>query len=377
MLPTRTETIRTHRAAGGGIAAVYPIHYPRALLRAFGLLPVEVWGPPGVDTGRGDAMLQPYTCGIVRCGLSFLLDGGLGGVDESQPAAPGVDVVLVPHACDSLQGLGSVLLDFVQPRRFDRPVLTLYLPRGAEDEAFNVEFLASEIRALHDRLVEITGARPDEETLHQCIDREQRADGLMGALLRQRRALPLTNRALYAHLRAREFLPAEAFIDHASAALSSAGAETGSGRVPVLLSGIVPDPREMLDALDDASGWVVADDMACVSRRIYPDRSHRDPFMRMAGRLLAGPPDPTRGCEIGARIDHLTQRARESGAQGVIFYVVKFCEPELFQLPRVCRGLEQAGLSTLRLEIDVAEPLPDQIVTRLEAFMEMLAGVGR
>jgi len=88
-------------------AAVYPIHHPRALWPAFGILPEEVWGPPGVDTGPGDAHLQAYTCDIIRNGLSFLLSGGL---DET-------DLVVVPHGCDSLQGLGSVLLDFVRSHK--------------------------------------------------------------------------------------------------------------------------------------------------------------------------------------------------------------------------------------------------------------------
>ena len=76
-IPDRNQTIARHRKAGGAIAAVFPIHYPRALLRAFDLLPVEVWGPPGRSTTSGDAHLQAYTCSIVRCSLSFVLDGKL------------------------------------------------------------------------------------------------------------------------------------------------------------------------------------------------------------------------------------------------------------------------------------------------------------
>ena len=45
---------------------MFPIHYPRPLLRAFGLLPVEVWGPPGVDATLGASRLQAYACSIVR-----------------------------------------------------------------------------------------------------------------------------------------------------------------------------------------------------------------------------------------------------------------------------------------------------------------------
>ncbi|MBM4372046.1 MAG: 2-hydroxyacyl-CoA dehydratase, partial [Deltaproteobacteria bacterium] len=104
-IPGRMDTIRTFRAAGGLIAAVTPIHDPRALLRSHGVLPVEVWGPPRTDTAAGDARLQAYTCSIVRCALAFFQEGGLDPVD----------LLVMPHACDSLQGLASVMQKFVAP----------------------------------------------------------------------------------------------------------------------------------------------------------------------------------------------------------------------------------------------------------------------
>ena len=86
-LPGRMETIQSFKENGGSIAAVYPIHYPRSLFRAFDILPVEVWGPPKVDSDLGSRHLQPYVCSIVRNGLSFLLSGGL----------EVADIVIIPH----------------------------------------------------------------------------------------------------------------------------------------------------------------------------------------------------------------------------------------------------------------------------------------
>ena len=116
-IPERLDAIKEHQQRGGSIAAVFPIHYSRALLRAFDLLPVEVWGPSGLGGAHGAAHLQPYVCSIVHNAISFLETGGL----------EAAEVLIVPHACDSLQGLGSILIDFVQPKQ---PVLPLYLPRG-------------------------------------------------------------------------------------------------------------------------------------------------------------------------------------------------------------------------------------------------------
>ncbi len=357
-IPSRAETIRAWKAQGGGIAAVLPIHYPRALLRAFGLLPVEVWGPPRVDPAPGAAHLQPYVCSIVGNVLSFLLKDGL----------EVADVIIVPHTCDSLQGLGSLLLDFVRPRQ---PVFPLYLPRGRRES--DRQFLADECRALYGKLAAVTGRAPSEEELMESIRQEEEADSLLAELHRRRRALPLTDLAFYRLVRAREYLPAEEFAALARSVLDAPPADPRAG-IPILLSGIVPEPMALLDAINEMGGAVVADDLACCGRRLYPPGQSPDPFRRMAERILDGPPDPTRGSPIAERLQHLVRTARETSARGIVFYDVKFCEPELFDLPILRRGLQEAGLPSVHIEIDLNDPLSGQTLTRIEAFLEMVAG---
>lgn len=357
-LPTRSATLAAWRDGGGGVAAVYPIHHPRPLWRAHGLLPVEVWGPPVADTSRGDARLQAYTCSIVRCGLAFLESGGL----------EQVDVIVVPHACDSLQGLGSLLIDFAPPRQ---PVLTPYLPRTRDDAA--LDFLARELRLLGQRLGEITGQQPDAATLHARIDDDQRADVLTAELFAARRELSLDNVGFYRLLRSREYLPAERFVEIAQAALSSRAdaAQAGPG---LLLSGLVPEPMSLLEVLDRADAVVVADDFASTGRRVYAPSELEDPYARMAQRLLSSPPDPTLGHPIAQRVSHLVAACREAEVAAVVFYGVKFCEPERFDLPLVRRGLQEAlAIPCIDIEVDLASPLAHQAVTRVEALVEGLS----
>ncbi|MBW1880547.1 MAG: 2-hydroxyacyl-CoA dehydratase [Deltaproteobacteria bacterium] len=353
-IPSRIQTIREHHEAGGKVAAVYPIHYPRALFRAFGVLPVEVWGPPSADRNPAGAHLQVYVCSIVHCGLGFLLSGGLDIAD----------LIVVPHACDSLQGLGSLLLDFQPPKQ---PVQPFYVPRGEGTAA--TDFLVEELRALYAFLAEHTGAAPSDAEVMACIEREERAGAAVVSLFAERRALPLDNRAFYRVVRSREFLPAERFLDLCEATLASR-TEPDNRAVPVVLSGIVPEPMEVLDALSEAGAMVVADDLACCGRRMYPAGSSTDPFRRMAERLLGSPPDCTRGTTVRARLDHLRRLVEESGARAVVFYEPKFCEPEQFYLPLQRDALEADGIHTITIEVDIGDPLGMQAVTRIEALLE-------
>lgn len=356
IIPRRSDVIRAHKERGGLVAAVLPIHYSRALLRAFDVLPVEVWGPPQASAEYGAAHLQPYVCSIVRNALSFLQTGGLDVAD----------VILVPHACDSLQGLGSLLIDFY-PRR---PVIPLYLPRGQRPS--DADFLADELRSIYQRLEAITHRSPSVAELAVSIEREERADSLLAELYRQRIKLALTNIQFYRLARAREYLPVEAFSELAQAALSQAVAVRQNG-IPLLFSGIVPEPMSLFESITQMGGIVVADDLACCGRRIYPPGASDEPFRRMAESIQNAPPDPTRGSPIQDRLEHLVNLAGASGAKGVVFYDVKFCEPELFDLPHLRKGLQNAGIPSVTIEVDVGDPLSHQTLTRLQAFLEMIA----
>ncbi|UCD83519.1 MAG: 2-hydroxyacyl-CoA dehydratase [Deltaproteobacteria bacterium] len=355
-IPRRSEVISRHKERGGRVAAVFPIHYPRALFRAFNVLPVEVWGPPKIEARQGEKHLQSYTCSIVRNGLSFVISGGLNVAD----------FIVVPHACDSLQGFGSILIDFIKP---EKPVIPIYIPRGTRES--DIEFFTEELKSVFTRLAEAGAGSPSDPELIQAIEREEEADKLLQEIFQKRTHLPFSDIEFYRLVRAREYLPGEEFIELARDAVDRAGDNPQSG-IPIILSGIVPEPMEILNAIVRRGGVVVADDFACLGRRLYPAGKSEEPRRRMAESIILGPPDSTRGSPIGDRVRHLRKLVEESGARGVVFYNIKFCEPELFHLPILRKGLKDAGIPSVVVEADIGEELSRQVETSLETFMEVI-----
>ena len=354
-IPERKDVIQGIKSQGGMVAAVLPIHYSRALLRAFDIFPVEVWGPPRVDVSLGGSHLQPYVCSIVQNALSFIK---MGALDSAC-------LILIPHTCDSLQGLTSVLMDLVKPQP---PVFPLYLPRGQREE--DIVFLAAELRSLYADLSDLTGCKPTAAEVLNAIKREELSDQLLARLCERRLTLGLSNFDFYRLLRSREYLPAEDFAALAESALQTR-VEPQLG-TPLILSGILPEPMAVLDVIQKMNGLVVADDLACCGRRLYRPGFSEEPFRRMAESIVSAPPDPTRGNAIAERVQYITEMAAASGARGVLFYDVKFCEPELFDLPELRIALKEKGLASLNIEVDINNSLPHQIATRIGAFLEML-----
>lgn len=352
----REEAIRAHKKSGGRVAAVWPILAPRALFEAHGVLPVEVWGPPRVDTSHADAHLQAYTCDVVRKGLSFLLSGGL----------EAVDMVVVPHGCDSLQGLGSILPDFTG----DLPVLTFYHPRRIDGHA--VDYLTAELTRLHERLMGITGIAVSDERLLEEIGRDEAAGRGAQKFFEDRLSLPHSNRELYEVVRCREFLPGRTFAQFLEAEEKRRMTNKRSAGIRLVLSGVLPEPMCLLDALDELGGLIVGDDTIAVGRRFLAEGASTAPLKKIAEQMVGAPADSSRGSSIDARRDHLLALVNRTGAAGVVFHQLKFCEPEQFYLPALKRGLEKSGIPFVVIEHELSDELSGQAATRIEAFMETL-----
>ena len=144
-----------------------------------------------------------------------------------------------------------------------------------------------------------------------------------------------------------------------------------------MITGIVPEPRTIFSTLNDAGAYVVADDYAAIGRRVirnHPEMSP-DPWDTLVELQFCGPPCSTRSIEQMRRMDHLLDTFSRSGAAGLIIHEVKFCEPELFDVPLIQRRFEAKGIPVLFMETELETELSGQAVTRLEAFVEMLAPV--
>jgi len=343
------------RGLGREVVAVMPIHYPRAMLRAHRLHPIEIWGPPHVPRHEGSRHFQAYTCDIVVKATSFLRSGGIAGTKA----------ILVPHTCDALQGMASVLGDFLHP---EQRVLTLYLPRGRRTS--DREFLRHELQRLASQLAEVSGHEPSRADWTEAFEAEEAADAVLADLYHRRERLAVSDRQFYQLIRSREYLTAEQFCAQAAAVPEGERTRPGIG---LMISGIVAEPLGLFDQIEDMGAHITADDLACGFRRVYSPSMQHDPFERSAGRLLKGPPDPTCGAPVRERIDALQTRMRATGAKGLLVYDPKFCEPELFDVPLLRKHLSELGFPVLHVEFEMGDSLPQQTLSRIEAFVETLS----
>jgi benzoyl-CoA reductase/2-hydroxyglutaryl-CoA dehydratase subunit BcrC/BadD/HgdB len=238
------------------------------------------------------------------------------------------------------------------------------------------------MRALAGELEAWTGRTLDPAKLAAAVRLHCEIDEARAALLDARPRLAMGDAELYALLRRGEWLWPEdhlAELRQASALAQAGQAQLG---IPIMVTGYVPEPLSTVATLNRAGAYVAADDYAAVGRRVVrraargapgPD----DPWAHLVERYWAAPPCSTRSADQAFRVRYLEGLLERSGARGVLLHVLKFCEPELFDVPAIRRAFGARGVPVLYLEGELEAELSSQAVTRIEAFVEMLGTPGR
>ena len=92
----------------------------------------------------------------------------------------------------------------------------------------------------------------------------------------------------------------------------------------------------------------------------------------IAGRCLDRIVCPAKNRGLTDRADHLVRLVREKRAQGVIFFLLKFCDPHAFDYPYLKEALDREKVPSMLVEVEDRLPADSQLRTRFEAFVEML-----
>ncbi|MBI4798762.1 MAG: 2-hydroxyacyl-CoA dehydratase [Desulfarculus sp.] len=355
----RQEYLRSQKEdKGRKVCGVFPAQYPKEILWALNLAPAEIWDPP-VSPELAAGHLQPYICSVVRQGLELLLQGKAGVCDA----------FLFPHTCDSIQNLASVVNDYIG---LDKPCHFFYHPKAPHGAAAKV-YYQEQLKALARGLEPLAGPLREDE-LKRRVAQGQRVAELYGQLYGQRAAgrLACSNAGFYQAARRGEYLFPDDLVPYLEGFLQGAQGTAPAGP-RVLLSGVLPNPPEILTLLDDLGATVAADDLlACSRRLLIPPSAANDPWQALTEQYFAMPPCSSKGSPFSERLDFILGQCHKSGATGVIFYLVKFCEPELFDVPILTEELKKRGLPCLTLDVELNQGLSGQMSTRVEAFLEMI-----
>ncbi len=348
---------------GKPVVATFCSYTPEEVLHAAGVLGVRMLGS-GAPIERAGAHLQTYSCHLVRGALDDVLSGRLEFLDGA----------VFPHTCDSIQRLSDIWrmnaglafhADILLPVKFTT--------ESAKDYAVDV------FRAFCRELSGGLGVSVSDAGLREAARLFNDIRASVEVLYRIRRDRPgvMTGSDLAAVLRAGMVMARNDFRDALDALIADCNAVPAGGpaaaAIPLVLSGGVCTMPDLYGAIEAAGGRVVYDDL-CTGARGYEGRIaiDGDILANIAERYLARPICPAKHRGNRSRAEALLETVRATDARGVIYVVLKFCDPHGFDYPYIKQMLDASGVPSLLLELEDRGTADGRLRTRIEAFIERL-----
>jgi bcr-type benzoyl-CoA reductase subunit C len=357
------RTIEKHESElGRPVIGVMPAYFPMELIYAAGGYPVQLWGN-NLPLEKSDAYLQSYCCSVARSVLELELRG----------IAKMVKAYAFTSLCDTLINLREIYR-----RLFTKPTLELSIP-CTQTEAARQAYLKTVLTNVTTGLEEITGQQITQASLTEAATLYGRTRSLQRKLYRLRRKKPglIKNHDFYTTLKVGFFLPAEAYnqmletLLHELEALS----QPQGSRPKIFLSGMVFDPLDSHKIFDALKIDIVDDDFANGWRTVSKESLQVENLLEGITQYLF---NPAPCCCIynpdNDRHPHLLNKVKHSEADGILFWYIKFCEPDAFDRPQLMNRFKEAGVPAAFIDMELCMSNFEAIKTRINAFCEILQG---
>jgi bcr-type benzoyl-CoA reductase subunit C len=338
---------------------------PEEIIHAAGGIPFRIIGQrKGVVCS--DAHLQSYSCSLVRTALDMALTKQLDFLEGA----------IFPHTCDSIQRLSDIWrinTDY----SFHADIV---LPVKLQTESART-YLIEELTEFVKKLENYTKHKLGAPTLRESITLYNVMRANLTRLYRVKKENPgvLPSSVLNDCVQAAMFMPVEEHNLLMGELFSALGEVKSEGRpIRVFLVGNLCVFDEIYDYIEAGGGTVVGDDMCTGSRYfvVNADENNPSPIEALADRIIKRPICAAKHNPLVDRGVYLKGMIEDSGAEGVIFLMVKFCDPHSFDYPYLKESVDELKVPHMLLETEMDNPSLGQIKTRIEAFMEMI-GDGR
>ena len=334
---------------------------PEELIYAAGFHPMRLFSSKS-DIVLAEQHLQAYCCSLVRGVLEDSLSGRLDFLDGT----------VFPHTCDSIQRLSDIwrmngkyefFADVVLPAKLNTQSARTYMKDVLTKFKKDLEAAARR---------EITNA--DLEGSIKKFNLIRKNLSKIYALQSQRPGI-IKGADLYAIVKGSMVMDRDEVAD----LLPAIVANLEKIDVPqksvkrIVVSGSICDSPDIYTAMEAAGGVIVGDDL-CTGQRWFEGEilDDENPINAIATRLLDRIICPAKHSTPTARGENMVSLAKKNRADGVIFMLLKFCDPHAFDYPYLKEFLDKEGIKNMLIEMDDQQQNSGQLATRFETFIHMI-----
>jgi bcr-type benzoyl-CoA reductase subunit C len=356
---------------GRPVIGSFPMNFPSELTHATGALPVVIQESRTTIT-EGRSLLPEFYCGYTR---SLADQAAIGELDV-------FDAFVLADHCVQLLGAVDVI-------RWAKPEIPTHFAQfiSSMDDPWSQGQVIDKIGSLRAEVEEIVGTVVTPEALSHSI----RLFNENRRVLREFYDLRKSGRVRITASQMQTLVKSSMVMDiqeHSAllrdilSGLEPEARENGQSApdslVRIHLSGhFCASPRpELLDVIEECGALVVNDDLYHGFRYISTDVPEDvDPFDALALWYLDRNISAPCGTRVQRNVDwdsYLISSLEDSGSDGVITLMAKFCEPLMLYYPELKKALDGRDIPVLLIETEHEGVAAESVRTRVETFVERI-----
>ncbi|MCP3873857.1 MAG: 2-hydroxyacyl-CoA dehydratase [Desulfobacteraceae bacterium] len=334
---------------------------PEELIYAAGFHPMRLFSSKS-DIILAESHLQAYCCSLVRGVLEDSLSGRLDFLDGT----------IFPHTCDSIQRLSDIWRMNEKYEFFADVVL----PAKLNTASARTYMLDVMVRFKND-LETATGNKITDSDLHNAINTFNLIRKNLSRIYALKSQNPniIKGADLYAIVKGSMIMGKDELVTllpEIVANLEKINPPETQGK-RIVVSGSICDSPDIYTVIEEAGGFIVGDDL-CTGQRWFEGQiiEDQDPLKAIAQRYIDRMTCPAKHSSTTLRGENIVSLAQNNKADGVIFMLLKFCDPHAFDYPYLKEVLDKGNIKNMRVEMDDQQQNLGQLSTRLETFIHMI-----
>jgi len=370
----RDRRVKELKAQGKLILGYFCCFLPLEILTAADIIPYRFMGSLREPSTLADAYCDPSNCPFLKSCFDMAMRGKYDFLDGW----------VTPDACDNMTNIYR----FWNYRLPSPHYYWMNVPNFLDEDCFR--FFKEELGILKNKIEGFAHHKITDDELRRAIDLHNEQRSLMRGLDELRKPEPplLRGSEMLQVLRAAMSLPvaeANELLRGVIADIKERKDRPGKSRCRLLIWGPEIDDPALYELIEGLGANLVADD-TCIGTRFFSrdvEKTH-DLLDGLSNHYLSdiycprfirgkGEGDYTFEADLEERFGHIKRFAQDSLADGVILYVMKFCDLHELDAPDLRDYLEKEGFPVLHLESDYTMAAIGGVRTRIEAFLEMIS----
>lgn len=331
--------------------------FPEEIVMAAGFTPYKILGDVNAPNDPADRYIHHYICPFSRSCLTE-------GMAKSHEW---VGIVFC-HGCDTTNNQYDIW------KRHVKTDFLYWINTPAKNDATAMTYHEHELRRFIAHLETHFKVTVTDDKLKEAIQTSNRIKRLMRELSALRATKDISNTSYHDLTRKCVQMEKNELIAELEAARERWQNQPPFplDRIPVLLTGSDITYGAVMEILEAARLRAVRDDLS-LGERYFAETIDEtiDPVKALVAYHTRIPQPPTR-IPFERRLEFLKKCLWETPVSGVVYQILKFCEPHGLDLPFMTGELKKNGNKVIVIEREYTPTMDQQLVSRLESFREIL-----